>query len=129
MRNKLLNIGLLVSFLFCYYGISRGGFEFIFQTDFHIISDLRDENLFSAAPFAFLLLGGQISLLLAVFFNNRLYKVFTAIGLIWLTILTCVIVLISLVGSYWYCLLSTIPFLILAILTIITLVRKQIRTQ
>lgn len=123
MRNKLLNIGLLLSFLLCYVDMGHDGHEFMFQMDYSLLSNLTDDSTF--LPTVFLILGGQLSLLLAVFFDNRAYKLLTAVGLIWLTIFALIIAGMSLMVSYWHSFLSTIPYFILTVFTILTLARRQ----
>ena len=107
--------------------MGHDGHEFIFQMDYSLLSNLTNDSTF--LPTVFLILGGQLSLLLAVFFNNRAYKILTAVGLIWLTIFALIIVFVSLMVSYWHSLLSTVPYLILATLTTVTLTRRQTSAQ
>ena len=127
MKKKLMNLGLLITFLICYVNIGHTGSQFIFQMDIFILPNLTEEGVnFSAV---FILLGGQILLLIAMLFKNRSYKILTAVGLIWLTVLVLISIFISLMTSHWYSLLSTVPYLLFATLTTVTLVRRQTSVQ
>lgn len=117
---RLLNIALFIAFLFCYVDWGHGGAEFIFQAQIDIFSKLTTQPDILLSPLILFPLLGQGFLLLATFPKNiNTYRQLTNIGLLCLTFIVLLITGMSLFTSKWVSFITTIPYLLLAVIIII----------
>lgn len=96
---------------------------FLFQAEQEIFSKLFQDPLSVAHPFTLLPLFGQLVLLFTLFQRSP-GKVLTLIGLGCLSFLLLFMFLIGLISFNYKILFSTVPFLVVGILTIMELRRK-----
>ena len=118
MKSKILNIGLLLTSLFGYLEWGGDHKMFLVQLELEVLSKLFKDPLSVIHPLIFLPLIGQL-LLLYTLFQKRPSKVITLLGLGGIGSLLLLMFAIGLMGTSYKILISTLPFLIFAILTII----------
>lgn len=123
MKQKLLNICLIVTSLLGYLEWGGGNSMFLFQGEIDILSKLFHDPLSVAHPFTLLPLLGQI-ILLVTFFQKNPSKILTFIGLGCLSVLLLFMFLIGVLSLNFKILLSTIPFIVTGIVVIIDSRRK-----
>lgn len=123
MKQKLLNICLIVTSLLGYLEWGGGNSMFLFQGEIDILSRLFHDPLSAAHPFTLLPLLGQI-ILLVTFFQKNPSKILTFIGLGCLSVLLLFMFLIGVLSLNFKILLSTIPFIVTGIVVIIDSRRK-----
>jgi hypothetical protein len=123
MNKKLLNAFLILTSLLGYLEWGGGNNMFLFQAEQEIFSKLFQDPLSVAHPFTLLPLFGQLVLLFTLFQRSP-GKVLTLIGLGCLSFLLLFMFLIGLISFNYKILFSTVPFLVVGILTIMELRRK-----
>ncbi len=113
MMNRIINLGLLIAFQFCYLEWPPNNSMFLFQAEMEIFS--KTASLFDNLTHPIILLGliTQIVLLTAVFYE-KLNKKLNNIAVLLLSILVLFFFLIGILGWNYKIMASTIPFLILA---------------
>ncbi len=117
MNGKLLNLGLILTSLIGYLEWGGDNQSFLFQTEYELLSKVITDPQSIAHPFIVLPLLGQLLLVITLFQKNP-NKILTYIGLGGLAVLLFFMFLIGLMSFNIKILLSTIPFLVLCVLTI-----------
>lgn len=123
MKIKSLNIGLILTSLLGYLEWGGGNSMFLAQAEWEIVLKLFSDPLAVFHPFVLLPLIGQLLLVLTLF-QKEPSKKGTYWGIAGIGILLLFMFVIGLLSLNWKVLLSTIPFLILAIYTIRFLRKK-----
>lgn len=123
-KSKILNALLIVTSLFGYLEWGLDNHVFLFQAEGEIILKLLREPAAAAHPFTLLPLFGQIILLITLFQKNP-GRGLTYLGLAGIGLLLFFMFLIGLISLNEKILLSTLPFLLVAFLT----VRHHIRNK
>ena len=110
--NRLLNLGLLITFQFCYLEWPNHSM-FVFEAEYDIFS--KTESLFNNLMHPIILLGLIIQLLLLLGFVLKYFnKKINNIAVLLLSILVLFIFLIGVLDWNYKIITSTTPFLILA---------------
>jgi len=110
--NRLLNLGLLIAFQFCYLEWPNHSM-FVFEAEYDIFS--KTESLFNNLMHPIILLGLIIQLLLLLGFVLKYFnKKINNIAVLLLSILVLFIFLIGILDWNYKIITSTTPFLILA---------------
>ncbi len=110
--NRLLNLGLLIAFQFCYLEWPNHSM-FVFEAEYDIFS--KTESLFNNLMHPIILLGLIIQLLLLLGFVLKYFnKKINNIAVLLLSILVLFIFLIGVLDWNYKIITSTTPFLILA---------------
>jgi hypothetical protein len=122
MNIKYLNLGLLLSSLIGYLEWGENS-AFLFETEAEILVKMFSDPLSILHPFVLLPFFGQI-LLIITLFQKKPSKVLTYIGIGCIGLLLLLMFLIGVMELHLKILGSTLPFLILSVLTILTF-RKQ----
>jgi uncharacterized protein YacL len=117
MKSKIYNALLLLTSLLGYLEWSGGNHIFLLQAEAEIISKLLQGSTSVVHPFTLLPLLGQI-LLLITLFQQKTSKILTYISIGGLGLLLGFMFAIGLMVLNFKILLSTIPFLVTAILTV-----------
>lgn len=110
--NRLLNIGLLIAFQFCYLEWPNHSM-FVYQVEYEIFA--KAENLLTNITHPIILLGliNQILLLLGAFLSNFSKKI-NNMAVLLLSILVLFFFFIGILSLNYKIMASTTPFLILA---------------
>ena len=110
--NRLLNLGLLIAFQFCYLEWPNHSM-FVFEAEYDIFS--KTESLFNNLMHPIILLGLITQLLLLLGFVLKYFnKKINNIAVLLLSILVLFIFLIGILDWNYKIIISTSPFLILA---------------
>jgi hypothetical protein len=117
MKSKILNLGLILSSLAGYIEWGADKSLFLFQAEWEVFSKLIADPLSVIHPLTLLPLVGQIVLLYTLF-QKIPRKLPTFIGLFCLAILLVFLTIVGIVSHNIKIFLSSIPFIIIAILTI-----------
>ncbi|MBK8192733.1 MAG: hypothetical protein IPK76_05895 [Lewinellaceae bacterium] len=117
MKSKILNALLILSSLVGYLEWGKDNKLFLFQAEAEIISKLIDNPLSVLHPFTVLPFVGQI-LLLITLFQQKPGRILTYVGIGGIGILLALMFVIGLITLNVKVLASTIPFLVLAFVTI-----------
>jgi len=117
MKLKTLNILLIVTSFIGYLEWSGNSHIFLFQGEAEIIHKLFTNPTSVIHPFILLPLIGQI-LLLITLFQKTPSKILTYISIVGLGLLLGFMFIIGIISLNFKIIISTIPFLIVAILTI-----------
>jgi hypothetical protein len=117
MKSKLLNIGLILSSLIGYLEWGQGNHQFLFQSEAEIISKLFTDPISILHPFTILPLLGQI-LLIITLFQKQPDRIMTYSAIACIGILLLLMFVIGIISMNFKILFSTLPFLILAFITI-----------
>ena len=117
MKSKLLNILLIISSLVGYLEWGGGNHTFLFEAESEIFTKLFADPGSVAHPLIVLPLIGQV-ILLVTLFQRVPGKMLTYMGIGCLAILFLLMFAIGLMSLNYKILLSTIPFLLVAVFTI-----------
>ena len=117
MNRRFLNGAIIVTSLFGYLEWGKENHTFLFQAEAEVLSKLLQDPLSVAHPLTLLPLFGQV-LLLITLFQKKPSKVLTFMGLGCLGLLLFFISFIGIISFNWKIFLSTIPFIITAILAV-----------
>ena len=117
LKSKLLNLLLILTSLIGYLEWGKDYKLFLFQVEAEIISKLFINPVSVIHPFTILPLTGQLVLLVTLF-QKKPNKVLTFIGIGGLGVLLGLMFVIGLIALKFKILFSTIPFLVIAFLTI-----------
>jgi len=117
MRQKILNGLAILTSLFGYLEWGSGQSMFLFQGEWEVLRRLFSEPLSVLHPFTLVPLLGQV-LLIVTLFQKEPSRWLTYIGLACLAVLLLMMVLVGVLGSNFKILLSTLPFLLTAVLAI-----------
>ena len=118
MKSKILNISLILTSLMGYLEWGKDSKIFLFQAEMEIISKFFTNPLSVIHPFTLLPLFGQL-LLLYTLFQKRPGKKLTLIGFWSIGLLLLFMFIIGIISLNYKIFISTIPFLITGILTIL----------
>lgn len=123
MRQKLLNIGLLITSLFGYleWGDNQ---MFLIQLELDVISKFISDPGSVIHPLTTLPLIGQICLIITLF-QKTPSKTLTLLGLSGIAVLFIVILIVGLISSRISIALSTIPFFCIALIVFRSFVLKR----
>lgn len=125
MKDKILNLSLILTSLLGYLEWSGDSRSFLFQAELDVISKLISNPTSAIHPFTILPLIGQLLLLLTLF-QKTPSKILSYTGIALLGILLWFMLVIGLISLNFKIMLSTIPFTIIAVLTIIHYGKKRI---
>jgi hypothetical protein len=117
MKSKILNALLILTSLAGYLEWGKDNRIFLFQAEGQILLRLLNDPVEVAHPFTVLPMVGQLILLITLFQKNP-GKILTYIGLAGIGILLAFMFVIGLMSWNWKILVSTLPFLITAFLTV-----------
>lgn len=117
MKNKILNLLLIITSLLGYLEWSGNNHSFLFQAEAEILSKLFNSPNSILHPFTIVPLLGQLILVITLF-QKTPNKILTYIGIGSLGILLLFMFIIGLVHLNYKIILSTIPFILLSIITI-----------
>lgn len=123
MKRRLLNGCLILTSLLGYLEWGTENHMFLFQGETQVLTKLANDPISAAHPFTLLPLFGQI-LLLITLFQRTPSKLMTFIGLGCLSLLLFFMFFIGIISLNYRIFLSTLPFVITAILTIKENIKK-----
>lgn len=118
MKHKILNALLIASSLFGYLEWGGGMHTFLFQAESEIFVKLFSDPSSVLHPFTLLPLAGQ-ALLAFTLFQRRPSKILTYIGIAGIGILLVLMFAIGLMSLNYKILFFSLPFLVLAVYTIV----------
>lgn len=118
MKFKLINILLIVSSLIGYLEWGNHNHVFLAEAEIDIIQKLFTNPQAALHPLTVLPLIGQIILLITVF-QKKPSKLFSLIGIYSLGILLAFMFIVGIMSLNFKIILSTIPFITIAIYTIV----------
>lgn len=124
-KAKILNLLLILTSLAGFLEWGKDSHLFLFQAEAEVISKLFTDPKSVMHPFTLLPLAGQV-LLIITLFQAKPNKLLTYISIGGLGILLWFMFIIGIIGLNYKILLSTLPFLIVSLITI-RYHRKQIR--
>ncbi len=119
MKRKILNLLLILASLIGYLEWGGGNHTFLFAAEVDIVTKLLHQTSEAVHPFTVLPLVGQL-LLLFTLFQSTPNKKLTYIGIACLGLLLGFMFLIGVMSLNVKILASTLPFIIVAIITIRT---------
>jgi hypothetical protein len=114
---------LVVTSLLGYLEWGGGNSMFLFQGELEVLAKLYHDPIAVAHPFTLLPLIGQILLLVSLFRKDP-GKVITFIGLACVSLLLLLMFFIGVISLNYKILFSTLPFILMAILTVREGIRK-----
>ena len=117
VKSKVLNLLLILTSLFGFLEWGLDNKQFLFQIEFEVIIKLFTNPSSVIHPFTLLPLIGQFTLIITLFQKNPNKKA-TFIGIIGLSILLGAMFVVGLISFNYKIVLSTLPFLIIAIITL-----------
>ena len=117
MKSKILNFLLIITSLLGFLEWGGNNHSFLFQAETELISKLFTAPTSAIHPFTMLPLLGQLALIVTLF-QRRPNKTLTYISIGCLGILLGFMFVIGLMSINFKIILSTIPFLVVSILTI-----------
>ena len=117
MKTKVLNFLLILSSLIGFLEWGKDQKQFLFQLEGQVISKLFTDPISVLHPFTLLPFIGQIILLITLF-QNIPSKIMTYTGIACLGLLLGFMFVIGIISVNYKILLSTIPFLVIAFITI-----------
>jgi len=113
MKSKILNLLLIVTYLFGYLEWGGNNSILLFQAEADIISKVFTDPTSVIHPFILLPLVGQILLLVSVF-QNKPKSLLTYIGIACLALLLGFMFVIGILSLNYKIIFSTLPFLVVA---------------
>ena len=116
LKSKLLNLLLIVTSLFGYLEWGGGHHSFLFQAEGEVLSKIFSDPGSVLHPLTVLPMIGQI-LLLITLFQKQPGKILTYTGIAGLGILLSFILLVGALSLNFKIMLSALPFLVLAVIT------------
>lgn len=117
MKIKVLNLLLILTSLIGLLEWGKDGHMFLFQAEADIIGKLFTDPKSVLHPFILMPLFGQIVLLVTIF-QKKPSAVLTIVGLSGLALLLLLMLLIGVMSVNYEMIFYTLPFIIVAILTI-----------
>ncbi|HSF89567.1 MAG TPA: hypothetical protein VLA46_09135 [Saprospiraceae bacterium] len=118
VKSKLLNILLIFTSLFGYLEWGGDNHSFLFQAEGEVLSKIFTDPASVLHPLTVLPMIGQM-LLLITLFQKKPGKILTYAGLAGLGILLSFILLVGALSLNFKIMLSAVPFLVLAVITIL----------
>lgn len=122
-KRKILNGLAILTSLFGYLEWGGSNSAFLFQGELGVIDKLVSDPVSAAHPFTLLPMFGQV-LLLVTLFQREPSRLLTYIGLACLGLLLIFMFLIGLFSFNFKILLSTIPFIVTAVLAVMEARKK-----
>jgi heme A synthase len=122
MRQRLLNIGILLSFLVCYLEWGGGHSAFVAQVHYQVLVGKPEAQNFVHPMIALPFLGEL--LLLFTLFQQRPSRRLTTIGIVLMSVFVLLLALIGVLSKNVKIGLSTLPFLTLAVLHFVSAKRS-----
>jgi hypothetical protein len=117
LKSKVFNLLLILTSLIGYLEWGIDNTSFLFQAEGEIIIKLFTDPISAVHPFTLIPLAGQIILFITLF-QKKLNSFLTFTGMASIGILLIFMFAIGLMGLNYRILLSTIPFLVVAVLTV-----------
>lgn len=117
MRSKLLNLLLIITSLAGYLEWGGGNSAFLFEAEAEVLSKIFTDAASVVHPFTLLPMVGQL-LLLITLFQKKPGRLLTWTGLFGIGILLVFMFVIGIISLNLKVALSTVPFLVVAVLTI-----------
>ncbi len=112
--NRLLKIGIFISFLICFVDFGHDGALFVGELEYNIIVTLKDSNGAFAILFFLIPFIGQLIIFISIFKNNGITKIFFVTIL--LSFIVLLIFILGLLTSNIKIIISTIPFISISII-------------
>ena len=116
MKSKILNSLIIITSLLGYLEWSGNSHSFLFQAEGEILSKLFRDPISTLHPFTILPLIGQV-ILIVTLFQKKPSKTLTYISIGSLGILLVFMFVIGLLSFNYKIIISTIPFIVISILT------------
>ena len=123
MYRKTLHVGLILSSFIGYLEWGTDQSMFLIQGEWEIVLKLFSDPSSTLHPFIWLPLIGQITLIIAGFRSSP-SPVLTWLGIAGIGLLLVFMFIIGFLGGGWLTTVSTVPFLVLAVLAI-----RQVRAE
>ena len=120
MKSKILNFLLIITSLLGYLEWSGNNHIFLFKAEAEIFSKLFTDPISVLHPFTILPLVGQI-LLLITLFQKTPSKILTYISIAGLGLLLGFMFIVGLMSMNFKIIISTIPFIVVAVWTVLNL--------
>ncbi|GAB4210166.1 MAG: hypothetical protein Fur0023_22490 [Bacteroidia bacterium] len=117
MKGKLLNILLVVASLIGYLEWGKDNKSFLIEAEFELLKKMFTDPISAVHPFTLIPLLGQILLLITLFQNAPSRKL-TYLGISSIGLLLVFMFFIGIIGLNLKILASTLPFIVISILTI-----------
>lgn len=117
MRAKIFNALLILTSLIGYLEWGTNNHSFLFQAESEVFSKLISDPTSVVHPFILLPFFGQIILFITLFQKSP-NKIMTWLGMCGLGLLLGFMFIIGIIGANFKTILSTIPFLVVSVLTI-----------
>lgn len=117
MKLKLFNLVLILTSLIGYLEWGKGQCSFLVQMEYEVFSKLVSDPLSVLHPLIILPFAGQLFLLFTLF-QKKPGKIFSYLGLAGIGILIVLMFFIGIISLNYKIILSTLPFLVTAFLTI-----------
>ncbi len=117
MKNKILNLGLILTSLIGYLEWGGGNNMFLIQGEIEIVSKLFNNPNSVIHPLTLLPLIGQVILIFTLF-QKKPGKLLTFLGMGGIGVLLLLMFVIGLMEVNYKIIASVLPFLVVAILTI-----------
>jgi heme A synthase len=114
MKYRLLLLGIWISFLFCYLEWGQDNSGFMFQMEWTAFMEARKSLSAIVHPFILLPFLGQILVLIAIF-QKRSRRRLVVAGVLLLSLLVLMILLVGILAFNLKIILSTVPFLLIAV--------------
>lgn len=124
MKTKLLNLALILTSLIGYLEWGTNNSSFLFQAEFEVLQTLIRNPIAAAHPFTLIPLLGQI-LLLVTLFQKKASKWLTLISILCLGFLFGFMFVVGILAMSANIILSTLPFIITAVLAIRAIRQKH----
>jgi cobalamin biosynthesis protein CobD/CbiB len=128
MKVKYLNLSLILASLIGFMQWSGNNHMFLFQAEWELLKKAIEEPASVLHPFTVLPFLGQL-LLLITLFQKQPNKILTLIGIAFIGVLLGLLFIIGIMSLNVRILFSTLPFLILAVLTFSTLRKNRTTSQ
>ncbi len=128
MKSKWLNFLLIITSVLGYLEWAGNNHLFLFEAEYEIMSKLFTEPTSVLHPFTISPLVGQLFLLFTLF-QKYPSKTFTFIGIVGIGLLLGLMFIIGLIDLNFRIIFSTIPFLIVTVITILHHCSKKISTK
>ncbi|MDR2040149.1 MAG: hypothetical protein LBQ60_19675 [Bacteroidales bacterium] len=124
MRSKFLILTLIATSLICYLEWGAGNKSFLFEIEYEVFKQIFTAQKLFVHPLILLPLLGQI-LLLITLFQKKPQKILIYISIVCLGLLLILIFFIGILAMNYKILISVLPFLITAIITILSLKQSK----
>ena len=124
MKLKLLNLGLIITSLFGYLEWGQEQAKFLFEIEWEILRELWRDPISVLHPLTILPMVGQLLLIISLLKRNT-SKALIYIGMTCIGILILLICFIGIINGNYKILLSSLPFLICAMATVVYLRKRE----